>query len=209
MPIKLDLRVVLMAGDNVVAESDDADLWQQVLRSLYGGQQGENTLSKRAGHLNVHDEPSAVGTDSAIASFAKAIDVSPEDIVGALSPEMDAPYLTLDHHCWESFKRGTPARGRGAVGATAVVGTLLAFWTQRIKVADVRFSTVAKVLENVGTHDALPRRTIRNCPWLRLVGGRIRLNPAKTSDAERLVRAFVVGDWSAYRRVQVTDRKEA
>jgi hypothetical protein len=199
MAVKSTLKVVLMADDTVVAESDDPGLWQNVLSKLYSSKNGGGTAcSTQDGEQDDTKVLSQRSSDSAISKLASALDVTEEQLIGACRPRCEEPYLTIDLHAWEKYKKGTPARGRCAVGATAVVGTLLALWTHQADLADPSLAQASKVLTRLGARDSYPRRTLKNCEWLQLDGDRIKVNPANISSAKRLARAFVLSNWVDY-----------
>jgi hypothetical protein len=198
MAVKAELRVVLMAGEHIVAESDDPTLWQEVLARLYGSFDPARAIPLQEVIGAVPGIDRASSNDASIEDFASAIGVTSEELIGACRPRRDPPHLVLDHHCWESYKAGTPARGRGAVGATAVVGTLLAMWSRAADLPESKFDDAAQVLRKLGVRDSAPRRTVKNCEWLQSDGDRIKLNPARITRAQKLARAFVKRDWASH-----------
>jgi hypothetical protein len=199
MPVKSPLRVVLMAGETVVAESEDAVLWQDVLARLYRSDAGaapaltSNGPTPRATPESARESP-----HDPLSMFATELGVQVAQLEGACRPRGDEPYVTIDHHTWEAYKRGTPPRGPRAVGAAAIVGTLLALWARRAGSFDATLPHVTKALASLGTRDSAPRRTVMNCRWLQYDAGRVRLNPARISDAISVARAFVTAEWSDY-----------
>lgn len=197
MAVKSTLRLVLYAGETVVAETDDPSLWQSVLAKLYSADGGRN-LESGVQHVRmpVPEPDSRVGPSEPLEKLAKSLDVTTEALIGACRPRADDPFILIDHHCWEAYKSQTPARGPRSIGATAVVGTLLSLWSRDAELPDATLGMAAKILAKLGARDSYPRRTIRNCNWLQLEGDRIKVNPAKFSLAKRLARAFVLSNWS-------------
>lgn len=199
MAIKAELKVLLKAGEHVVAESDDPRLWQQVFARIYGAANPEIAASEPSRTTGPASQQRVErGSESAIDRLATMLDLSPEQLNGACRPALEEPFLTLDLHCWKAYRRGTPARGRGAIGGTAVVGTLLALWAREAELPCPTLSNSAKVLLKVGFKDTAPRRTVRNCIWLQLDGKEIKLNLARVSSAEHVARAFILSQWSDY-----------
>jgi len=193
--VKSALKVVLMAGETVVAESEDPALWQDVMSRLYSREMppGQEQLSERESNQGAK----RIATD-ALSAMARDLHVTVEQLEGACRPRSQEPYLTIDHHVWEAYKRGTPARGRKAVGAAAALGTLMTLWVKRAELADATFAHVSGILSSLSAKDGMARRTVRNCAWLQVEGDRIRLNPARISMAVRFARSFITEEWSTY-----------
>lgn len=198
MGVRANLKVVLMADDHVLAESDDAELMQFVFQRIYGlATLAPESQISRADAMN--SAKPALGVDSpSLHSLATKLGVTTEVLVGACRPTAESPYVTLDHRCWETFKRETPVRGPGATGATAVAATLQALWLEAIGKHSPTLADASKVLKNLGALDYAPKRTIRNCRWLQLQGNQILLNPANISQAYQFAVAFCTKDWSKY-----------
>jgi len=184
MVVKAALRLVLMADDTVVAESEDAGLWQKVLVAVNGGQ----TVAPLAG-----PQPEAPGLDGDVfvVQFAQEIGVEPAQLRGACDPRTEAPYLNLDTRSWEALKRNTPARGRGAVSPMALAATMLALWFRAAKLGTPTQAQARAVLGTLGVEDKNPSRAIRLSDWLQArPGGVIALNPAQITHATQVARAF-------------------
>src|SRR5258706_4100367 len=117
MVTKAKLTIVLKADSTIVAESDDALLWQKVLGAI----QTNSSLPPPTNQENPepgidigHGEEPGDG-DKAIARLVKTLGVTRDIVVGALSPSLEPPYLHLDHHCWAQMKKSTPNRGQGSL----------------------------------------------------------------------------------------------
>lgn len=206
MSIKAKLRVVLQADDTVVAESDDASLWQKILLAINSG----NLASLGSGTQNGSDtknpiEPGAGSnaTDrgstvkDGIKKMAAEIGVSPEEVEGALGPQEEEPYLTLDHHCWEAMKDQTPERGPTAYSLIAIAGTLLALWFKAIGKGNPTQAQAQAVLAQLNLRDQNPGRGLERSDWLHArAGGAIVLNPAKISKATGIAGSFCSKKWS-------------
>jgi hypothetical protein len=204
--VKAKLKVVLQADDTVVAESEDAGLWQRVLMAINKGAGDLGALDhvslvesveKRtiASHASPGESPDA-GGDEAVARFAKLLGLDVATVVGACAPSQTSPYLTLDMHCWNSLKDQTPSRGPGSVSPLAIAATLLALWMQAAKLGNVSQGEAQKVLSTINLRDANPTRSIRGADWLQArSGGVIVVNPARIKRAIALARAFCAQDW--------------
>jgi hypothetical protein len=206
--VKAKLKVVLQADETVVAESDDAALWQRVLVAINssditaltpppatagGIPQGE-APNGRAGQLDATPE----GADEAVVRFAKSISVPVELVLGACSPSRESPYLTLDMHCWNTFKDETPPRGPGSIGPMALAATLLALWAQASKFGSATQAEAQKVLATINLRDPNAARAIAGTEWLQgRPGGVVVVNPARIRRAAALARAFCQQDWRA------------
>ncbi|MGE3925829.1 MAG: hypothetical protein AB7G13_23105 [Lautropia sp.] len=204
--VKARLKVVLQADETIVAESDDPALWQRVLvainsRDIDGlaqapakadGSRQVDASSQRASHLDAIPE----GADEAVVRFAKSIGASIEQVLGACSPSRGSPYLTLDMHCWNTFKDETPPRGPGSVGPMAMAATLLALWAQASKFGSATQAEAQKVLGTINLRDPNAARAIAGTEWLQgRPGGVVVVNPARIRRAAALARAFCQQDW--------------
>ncbi len=201
MSAKANLRLILQADDKVVAESDDPRLWQLVLARLYGKptEQGDQPCRDDVGNVSdaPADSPPALSAQPT-AAFARLIAVSPEEVAGAFRPRIELPFLTLDPHSWEAYRRQMPPRGPHAVGPAAIAGTLLALWGKAANLPDFSISDVVAVLRASGARDNFPRRTVKNCKWLQVDGAKVLVNPARISHAKCVAKAFCKSDWSEY-----------
>jgi hypothetical protein len=197
MNAKAKLVVVLKADDTIVAEKEDALLWQRVLGIIHGGGSAADLVGKQAAS-DFADQSTAVqfedsgGGDRALVQLAKRLGVPTSVVEGALSPSREPPYLRLNDHNWEDFRKALPQRGVGAIPPIAIAGTLLALW---LKEANLGVSATqglaAQVLDAIGVRDPNPSRGIRNTEWLQArAGGTIILNPAEISRAVRVARGF-------------------
>jgi hypothetical protein len=197
---KANLKVVLQADEKVVAESDDPELWRWVLSRLYAPDRTEGVGAISSESLAFRQPALDVGPIGAqIARFAQSIGVTPDEAVGACRPGSEPPFLGLDAHCWEAYRRQTPARGPYAIGPASIAATLLVLWGGAGDLPPFTVSDVVAVLGVIGARDAYPNRTIRNCRWLQLAGAKVLLNPARGSEAKRVARAFCTSDWADYR----------
>src|ERR1039458_9437592 len=132
--VKAALTVILKANDVVVAEIEDAGLWQQILTAIHSGSSnllgnvdaqnssGGTTLEK-AGQSKM--EPTPEPRSAPIDALALQLNISIEQILGACSPTADPPYLHLDAHCWEVMKKQLPKRGMTAIAPIVAAATLL------------------------------------------------------------------------------------
>lgn len=198
--VKAKLKVVLQADEAVVAESEDAGLWQRVLLAINKGSD-EDSLVQVAPRER-QDNPPREEADflsanaSEVARFARLVGVSVDDIQGACAPSKTSPYLTIDMHCWETMKEQTPARGIGSISPMAVAATLLALWMQAAKLGAATQGEAQKVLATINLRDANAGRSIQASEWLQgRAGGVIVLNPARAKRALAIAKAFCTQDW--------------
>jgi hypothetical protein len=200
MSTKAKLIVVLKAGETIVAEVEDPILWQQVLTVInQGSSEAINVASKMTNEPKTADIGKKVldSENSAMSRFAKSLGVSEDELVGAVSPSMEAPYLQLNHHCWEAMKKKTPSRGRGSLNATAVAGTLLSLWFKEADLGHPTQAQAGEVLDAINVKDPNPSRGIKNTKWLSpRRGGVILLNPAKISEAQLIAKEFCLKEWA-------------
>jgi hypothetical protein len=193
MSVKAQLKIVLLANEVVVAESEDAVLWQQILQRL----QAPAMAPGAAGGVPPALEASSGAPDAqagrssdAATEFARFLGVPEEAVRGACDPSPTPPLLQLNHHNWESLKKATPLRGPGAVPPATLAATLLVLWCQSAKLAVPSKSDINSVLATIGLQDKNPDRSLRNCNWLQVRGSHIYLNPAETSKAIDLASAY-------------------
>lgn len=192
-PIKANLKIQLFANDVVVAESADEVLWRRVLTAMQSGSGDRESLADGDGdEFESDDTHRRRGGGQGVAGLAKTIGATKDEVIGACEPSKQAPYLHLDAKCWEAFKRNTPVRGRGSVGPTSLVGTLLCLWYKfgGIEGKPTQAQTL-EVLNNLGVVDKNPSRTIKNCAWLQSRPDGIQINPAEMTKAESIARAFI------------------
>lgn len=193
MATKAKLTVILKADETVVAESDDAALWQSVLSSIHGGK-----LPELSGAASQESKgPDGIG-DVAINGFAKRIGVSADIVIGSLSPSLKAPYLELDQHCWAAMKKNTPQRGPGSMSATGLAATLLALWLKEAKLeVQTTLALAGDVLKTIDVKDPNPGRGVKNTKWLQCKsGGVVFINPAEIAKALEVLRAFCTKEWN-------------
>jgi hypothetical protein len=186
MEKKPDLIVRLFAGDTLVDQSTDANLWQRVLSEIRGLAPAPSASTKQ-----FEPEPEA-DTDAspAIRAFAKSVGMTAEEIVGGLDPSSETPFVHLSHHEWEALKRNTPVKGPGAIPPSVLAATALVIWQKHGHTPDVTPQMVRAVIGTIDLEDPNAARAIGNCEWLQNRGGRISLNPSRASAATRLLRAY-------------------
>lgn len=207
--VKAKLKVVLQADETVVAESEDAGLWQRVLLAINnkGAGGGDPSLlddadastpsARRPDPRRTGDLPTA-GNGDDVARFARAVGISADTIEGACAPSRTSPYLTLDMHCWNAMKEQTPPRGPGSISPIAAAATLLSLWMQTAKLGAATQAEAQKVLGTINLRDANAARSIQAAEWLQgRAGGVIVLNPARAKRAVAVARAFCSQDWKS------------
>jgi hypothetical protein len=190
------LTITLKADETVVAEVENPELWQRVLAAIHSESQ---QILTGTGPSVKETELSALklSGNSPLDSFAKAIGVSENELVGAMDPSTDAPYLQLNVHCWEAMKRQTPKRGPGAMSPVALSGTLLCLWFREARLGNPTQSQALTVLKAIGAEDKNPSRGVRAAKWLQArIGGVIVLNPAEISTATEIAKSFCLKKWT-------------
>ncbi len=194
--LKTTLKVVLQAGEQTIAESEDPDLWQKVLRAITG-------KSEKVVDLEHEDTDSGGGDDfgnndrksgSPLSKFAAYLKVDVKQLQGVCDPTEEEPYLHLDHNAWAAWRKATPERGTGAVSAVGIAATLLGLWFMQLKIGNVKQTQIAAALNEINVDAKNPARSIRNCPWLQPKDkGEVRLHPSNINDAVAAMRAFITG----------------
>jgi hypothetical protein len=189
MVVTARLKLILMADDVVVAESEDPDVWQTALDVVRGrtapsvGQREDRAEGDLAEWVAEEDR-------LAIRAFATRLGVEVRDVLAACHPRAIAPYVFLSKEYWEAFKRNTPERGRNAVSNAVLAITLLLLLAERIHLDRVSLRDAYAVLRTIGARDEHASRAVENCAWLQAGLGRVRLNPAELSKAIVVARAF-------------------
>lgn len=195
MAVTAKLKIQLLANDVLVAESEDAALWQKVLAKM----QGQRGISDPEEDGDLESETPAVrrrvrpsAGSGGVSGLAAELGIEEDLVVGACEPSSEAPYIHLDSHCWEALKQNTPPRGAKAVSAINLAGTLLCLWFRHAKIDGRPTQAQAKaVLATIGVQEANPTRALTNCEWLQSRGGgSIQINPARMSRAIAVARAF-------------------
>jgi hypothetical protein len=190
MAVKAKLKLILMADDVVVAESEDPDVWKTAFVGIHGGGSPGGATDGGPAEHDTTVEWVSEEDRLAVRAFAKGLDVDVRDVLAACHPRTIAPYIFLSKECWEAFKRNTPERGRNAVSNAVLAVTLLLLWAERIHLERVSLRDAYAVLRTIGARDEHASRAVENCSWLTVSFNRIRLNPAEASKAVVVARAF-------------------
>ena len=209
MSVDASLKIVLKADDVVVAESDDAELWQHVFSKMTqqvesqsgsGEVPGEDKRQQEASPLFSAPQHSAESgatseedLDQMTKSFAETLDLDQEKVRGACDPNSEPPYIRLDKHYWQDFKNELPSRGTNAIPSIVIAASILVLWMDEIGRGNPTLDEAQDVLRTIDTRDRNPGRGIENCKWLRKRNGEITLNPERTSMAAAVARAYCVG----------------
>ena len=208
--VKAKLRVILMADAVTVAEVENPGLWQQVLGEIQGiGNPAVHQKSAFSANLDVcrseqGSDPQSSST--AIDRFSHKLQIDRTQAEGAIAPTTDAPYLTLDIHCWEKMKKQVTGKG-STVPALAVAATLLALWCREASLETPSQSQAQAVLRTLGVQDKNASRAIRSVSWLQSrPGGQILINPAQNSKALLMAKCFCTGDWAEWAKQQPTNQ---
>lgn len=194
---KAKLLIILKADETIVAEVDNPLLWQRVLASIHSSEDGGKSFQEIPPPLKETSEGIRHEDNDAVTRLARHIEVSKNDLVGAIDPSADSPYLRLDVHCWEAMKKQVPAKGRGAINPTAVVSTLLCLWFKEAGLGNPTQAQALGVLDGINLKDTNASRNIKNTPWLQgRSGGSIVINPAQVSKAYSVAKSFCTKKWN-------------
>jgi len=188
MVIKARLKLVLMAEDIVVAETDDPQIWQAAFQAI----QGDASQLQPERDEDATVEWVAEGERIAIKALAKELNVEVQDLMSACHPRPIPPYIFLSKYHWEAFKRNTPERGRNAVSNAVLALTLLLLWAEKAHIEKITVRDGYAVLRAISARDEHASRAIENCSWLQTGGGGVHLNPEAISEAIAVARAFCI-----------------
>jgi hypothetical protein len=207
--LKAKLRVILMADEVVVAEAEDASLWQRVLSVINGGKSEIISDALKSGSQESEkDPPDPAGIHSggpskraeAIDQLSQQLGIETASVQGACSPIAEAPFLHLDPHCWEEMKKQLPQRGSLAVPPIVAAATLLALWFRAASLGNLTQAQAKQVLGTINLADPNASRSLKNTSWLQgRPGAQIVLNPAEISKAVKLAKCFCTKDWAAWK----------
>ncbi len=186
MAITARLKLILKADDVTVAESEDPEIWKAAFEAIQTGL-GGGALRKADEELSewVPEEERV-----AIRSLAAELGIEVKDVLASCHPRTMPPYLFLNRHHWESFKRQTPERGRNSVSNAVLAMTLLLLWAEKINLDRVSLRDGMAVLRAISAGDEHASRAVENCTWLQRSGGRVVINPDEISKAIAVARAF-------------------
>lgn len=191
--IKAKLKIVLKANEMEIAESSDPILWQKVLAAINTPQ--ENTAGDNLEDIIIKEENDLLPTKEPVAKLAKEIGVTVDILQGSCTPTDITPFIHIDKHHWEAMKKGTPARGPNAISPIALASTLLVLWKGQAQLGDSTVKEAQQVLGTISINDHHPYRSLDNCEWLQLRGKKIIINPAQTSKAIELAKAYCTKGW--------------
>ncbi|MFZ0913772.1 MAG: hypothetical protein WBQ76_12375 [Candidatus Korobacteraceae bacterium] len=201
--VKATLTVILKANDVVVAEVDDAALWQRILTAINDGKSTMEPVAPlaQAGLAGGKGaENSGPGIGGALDQLSTQLGIDLALVQGACSPSIDPPYMHLDPHCWEVMKKQLPTRGPTTISPIATAATLLGLWFQKASLGNPTQSQAQTVLGMINITDRNASRSIQNTSWLqRRSGGQIVLNAAEISKAVKLAKCFCSKDWAAWK----------
>ena len=200
MAVKAALKIVLMANDIEIAESNDPILWQNVFASITHGQnqvQPSQVVNQppetgQLPHENQgHTTQNINSSASPLEKFASELGVKIEELEGALAPSNEAPYIHLDSHCWEALKKNTPPKGPQAIPPIALAGTVLAIWFKHAGIEGIPTTKQCHaVLKTIHIVEKNAARALKNTEWLQVRGNGIVINPAQRSRAVKLASSF-------------------
>ena len=206
--VKAALSVILKANEVVVAEVEDAILWQQILTAI---QSGKSNLQEVPNPENLSNRPPSDNADqiksgnvsrpgsSPLDSLAAQLGIDRALVEGACSPTADPPYMHLNAHCWEEMKKQLPGRGKTAIAPIVAAVTMLLLWFQKAELGNPTQSNAQAVLATISLSDPNASRSIGNADWLQLRPGQVVLNPAEISKAVKLMKCFCMKDWTIWK----------
>lgn len=203
--LKARMSVVLKANEVIVAEVDDAGLWNAVFAAISSG--SSTIASSVQQKLPLSPADSVVETivrntpvTEPINKFARELDIDLDLLVGACDPTPTEPYLHLDLHHWEKMKKELPARGPKAMAPIVLAATILCLWSRHAALGGVTQAQAQNVLGVINSRDNNASRGILGAEWLQArSGGQIVLNPSQISKAICVAKAFCSQDWSAWK----------
>lgn len=184
-----ELKVTLFAGGAEVASTTDASIWLSTMAAITGVAPVRQAGSVSEGGGKTSSISS--GNSAPEERFATELEVSLEQLTGAVSPSVDQPYIHLDHKYWESLKENTPPRGVGSVPGVVLAATLLLLWNRHANFGRVSAAMCDAVLGTIGHSEKNRARSLRGCEWIQVREDGLRLNPANTAAAIRLAKAYV------------------
>ena len=193
MAITAKLKIQLLADNVLVAESEDARLWQSAFAAISAARSVVPTETEAPlfGEAVVAALRPAGRTPRRLNSFADELGVTVEQLDGACGPSRDAPYLHLDVHCWEALKRNNGTRGPNSIAPISLAATMLCLWFRHA--GNEKAPTVADchaVLRPIGVDDKNASRSLKNCTWIQSRGSGLIVNPAQISRAIEVAKAF-------------------
>ncbi len=199
--VKAKLTVTLKADEVLVAEIEDAALWQSVLNAIHSGKSdvplGDSAAAKPDQLTGPSNGGAGVTSNDPLDRFAQEVDIDRAVVEGACSPTMEVPYMQLNKHNWEAMRKQLPAGGPQALSPIVLASTLMAFWFSTAGLANPTLGQVLAVLKGIGVSDHNPSRGVRRATWLiPRPGGQIQLNAGEVSTAVRITRAFCSKDWA-------------
>lgn len=192
MVVKAKLKIVLKANDTVVAESEDPNLWQQILVAI--NDQKESSVSTMESK-----EESFVGTmvgkrevvEDDVIEFSREVGVDPKLAKAACALTKEPPFIHLDKHHYEALKSNTPPRGPKAVAPIVLAATLLILWKEKLGLDNTTSSSeVSSTLATIQLPLKNFKRAIDNCRWLQKRGNDIVINPARTTEAISVAKCY-------------------
>ena len=188
MSVKATLKIILQADDTIVAESEDAKLWQNVLIAI---NQNNNNSVIQEPQIEGDPEVSLLNKErDPVENFATYIGVETKKVQSGMSPVIKEPYIYLDKHHWESIKKNLPERGTKAIPDVVIVATLLLVWKEHLKLGDTTSKEVVKILSDFGITAKNPKRSYENCAWIQIRNGNLIINPAQISKAKLVTKAY-------------------
>jgi hypothetical protein len=201
--VKAKLTVTLKADEVLVAEIEDAALWQSVLNAIHSGKTAislGNAVQEKAGALaaRTNGGTRAVSNEP-LDRLAEEVGLDPAVVEGACAPTTTAPYMQLNKHNWEALRKQLPPRGPLALSPIVLSSTLLALWFSTAELGNPTQGQVLAVLKGIGVADHNPSRGIRRATWLiPRGGGQVQLNAGEVSTAVRIAKAFCSKDWEEW-----------
>jgi hypothetical protein len=210
-PLKASMSVVLKANEVVVAEVDDAILWNAVFAAINNGSStllpvvptGAQALSLDAANppaIQIQQQIQETPVAEPLNKLAKELGVELDVLIGSCDPTSSEPHLRLDFHCWEQMKKELPMRGPKAIAPIVLAATALCLWARSGGVGPITQGQAQAVLATLGLRDPNASRGIKSAEWLQSrPGGQIVLNPSQVSKAILIASCFCKQDWSAWK----------
>lgn len=200
MPTKAKLTIKLYADDKLIAEIENAALWNRILsydvdEPITLTQQGDTAGYMQVSENASADESELVGVvsieKSLSAKIASDAGVSEDQVEGALSPECEDPFITIEHKNWSLYKKSLPAKGPKAYPDVVIAATLILICLRSTGTKEVSKKTVSRVVNEMGGNIKNAHRSYVNCEWIKVDSEKLKLNPSKFNEALDVFVAFV------------------
>lgn len=183
------MRLVIEVDGQVIAETSDLGICATALRLIDAEGKGdlENVLGTTVslGDQGTSGDSAARSAESRIADD---LGIQAVEVMGAIDPTDDPPYIRVNKRNWEALVRTLPNKGPGSAAPFAILMTILGVWKEYAHLSNPTYKEAAQVFRALGLQDKNRRRAIANCDWLIERGNEVVLNPAEMSNSLEVIR---------------------